>query len=63
MNIFLTPEDMPRREPVAYTTSESNNAQSSLIDLANFQRWDIRNAFLAAAYFTCVSGCKNTEKN
>ena len=59
---YLTPEDMPRREPIAYTTSESNNAQSSRMNFGEFQIKDnIAMLFLQNAYISLISGCKDTN--
>ena len=44
---YLTPEDMPRREPIAYTTSESIIAPSSCCILPISDQGQYRNAFLA----------------
>ena len=53
---------MPRPEPIAYTTSESINAQSSRMNFGEFQIKDnLAMLFLLTAYFTLVSGCKNTN--
>ena len=38
---YLTPVDMPRREPRAYTSSESINARPSSYNLANFKCKDL----------------------
>lgn len=52
---------MLRREPIAYTTSESIIASSSFFVLAKFSKKDnLAMLFLLTAYFTIVSGCKYT---
>lgn len=52
---------MLRREPIAYTTSESIIASSSFFVLAKFSKKDnLAMLFLQTAYFSLVSGCKYT---
>jgi hypothetical protein len=49
--------------PIAYATSESKNAQSSRMIFWRIpDKGQYRNAFLASAYLTFVSKCKNTNK-
>ena len=42
---YLTPEDMPRREPIAYTTSESINARPPNRNFADFNDRTVSQCF------------------
>jgi hypothetical protein len=55
---------MLRREPIAYTSSESINAQSSRLNFGEFQIKDnIAMLFLLTAFLPFESNCKDTNKN